>query len=174
MNEIVNKQSWGEQNISIVLWHTVYLVDTNKKVELYIFWEISFTRFRSNHRRYSVRKGVLRNLTKFTGKLLCQRLFFNKVAGVNFSVSWKKNRNYGLKWMKKSFWNNKKQSFFGMKLQRNHGYNGYASSICINAGRKLALLARRVSKWILLKLWILPDENKDTLHFSGSFIQEGK
>ena len=26
-------------------------------------------------------KGVLRNFAKFTGKHLCQRLFFNKVAG---------------------------------------------------------------------------------------------
>ena len=30
---------------------------------------------------YSVKKGVLRNFTKFTGKHLCQSLFFNKVAG---------------------------------------------------------------------------------------------
>ena len=29
------------------------------------------------------KKGVLRNLAKFTGKHLCQRLFFNKVAGCN-------------------------------------------------------------------------------------------
>ena len=28
------------------------------------------------------KKGVLRNLAKFTGKHLCQSLFFNKVAGV--------------------------------------------------------------------------------------------
>ena len=28
------------------------------------------------------KKGVLRNLIKFTGKHLCQRLFFNKVAGL--------------------------------------------------------------------------------------------
>ena len=27
------------------------------------------------------KKGVLRNFAKFTGKHLCQRLFFNKVAG---------------------------------------------------------------------------------------------
>ena len=27
-----------------------------------------------------LQKGVLRNFTKFTGKHLCQRLFFNKVA----------------------------------------------------------------------------------------------
>ena len=28
------------------------------------------------------KKGVLRNVTKFTGKHLCQSLFFNKVAGL--------------------------------------------------------------------------------------------
>ena len=27
-------------------------------------------------------KGVLRNFTNFTGKNLCQRLFFNKVVGL--------------------------------------------------------------------------------------------
>ena len=32
-------------------------------------------------RRCFVRKGVLRNFAKFTGKHLCQSLFFNKVAG---------------------------------------------------------------------------------------------
>ena len=30
-----------------------------------------------------MKKGVLRNLTKFTGKHLCQSLFFNKVAGLS-------------------------------------------------------------------------------------------
>ena len=29
----------------------------------------------------SIRKGVLRNFAKFTGKHLCKSLFFNKVAG---------------------------------------------------------------------------------------------
>ena len=37
--------------------------------------------YRSNHRRCSLRKGILRNFAKFTGKHLCQGLFFNKVAG---------------------------------------------------------------------------------------------
>ena len=36
---------------------------------------------RSSHRRCSVKKGVLRNFTKLTGKHLCQSLFFNKVVG---------------------------------------------------------------------------------------------
>ena len=37
---------------------------------------------RSSHWRCSVKKGVLRNFAKFTGKHLCQSLFFNKVAGL--------------------------------------------------------------------------------------------
>ena len=41
----------------------------------------NFPYFRSSHRMCSVRKGVLRNIAKFTGKHLRQSLFFNKVAG---------------------------------------------------------------------------------------------
>ena len=36
--------------------------------------------FRSSHQRCSVRKGVRRNFVIFTGKHLCQSLFFDKVA----------------------------------------------------------------------------------------------
>ena len=39
--------------------------------------------FRSSHRRCSIKKGVLENFTKFTGKHLYQTLFFNKVAGLS-------------------------------------------------------------------------------------------
>ena len=39
--------------------------------------------FRSSHQRCSVTKGILRNFAKFTGKHLCQGLFFNKVAGLS-------------------------------------------------------------------------------------------
>ena len=35
---------------------------------------------RSSHQRCSLRRGVLRNFAKFTGKHLCQSLSFNKVA----------------------------------------------------------------------------------------------
>ena len=45
-------------------------------------WQIPFGRFRSSHHKCSMKKGVLRNITKFTGKHLCQSLFFNKVAGL--------------------------------------------------------------------------------------------
>ena len=40
------------------------------------------TSVRSSHRRCSVRKSVLRNFAKFTGKHQCQSLFLNKVAGL--------------------------------------------------------------------------------------------
>ena len=36
-------------------------------------------------------KGVLRNFAKFTGKHLCQSLFFNKVAG----AAWKRDSGTG-------------------------------------------------------------------------------
>ena len=38
---------------------------------------------RGSHQRCSVRKGVLRNFAEFTGKHLCQVLFYKKVAGLN-------------------------------------------------------------------------------------------
>ena len=43
---------------------------------------VSTSIYRRSHQRCSVRKGVLRNLTKFTGKHPCQSLFFDKVAGL--------------------------------------------------------------------------------------------
>ena len=38
--------------------------------------------FRRSHQRCSMKKGVLRNFTKFTGKHLCQSFFFNKAVGL--------------------------------------------------------------------------------------------
>ena len=39
--------------------------------------------YRSTHRRCSIRKGVLRNFAKFTGKHLCQSLFLIKLQAKN-------------------------------------------------------------------------------------------
>ena len=52
--------------------------------------EILNARFRSSHQACSVKKGVLRNFTKFTGKHLCQRLFFIEVAGLRLAALLKK------------------------------------------------------------------------------------
>ena len=45
---------------------------------------------RSSHQMCSLRKGALRNFTTFTGKHLCQSLFFNKVAGLGSATLLKK------------------------------------------------------------------------------------
>ena len=42
---------------------------------------IIFAKYRSSHQRCSIKKCVLRNFTKFTGKHLRQSLFFNEVTG---------------------------------------------------------------------------------------------
>ena len=44
---------------------------------------------RSSHQRCSI--GVLKNFTKFTGKLLCQSLFFNKVQASGLQLYWKRD-----------------------------------------------------------------------------------
>ena len=41
--------------------------------------------FRSSRPEVFCRKGVLGNFAKFTGKHLCQSLFFNKVTGQAYS-----------------------------------------------------------------------------------------
>ena len=56
-----------------------YLLKDIKHISPKIFQRV---KNRSSHRRCSVKKGVLRNYAKFTGKHLCQSFFFNKVAGL--------------------------------------------------------------------------------------------
>ena len=59
--------------------------------------------FRSSHRKCSLRKGILRNFSKFTGKHLCQDHFFNKVAGLRHATL-----------LKKSLWH----SYFPVKFEK--------------------------------------------------------
>ena len=55
-----------------------------------IFSQLIQPFFKSSHQRCSVRKGVLRNFAKLTGKHLCQSLFFNKAAGLRPAALLKK------------------------------------------------------------------------------------
>ena len=58
------------------------------------FYTVNQSLFDTNKQKQSSRgvllKGVLRNLTKFTGKQLYQRLFFNKVADLRPATLLKK------------------------------------------------------------------------------------
>ena len=64
------------------MWHIIRLCKINIKLNI--------KKNRSSHQRCSIRKGVLRNFSKFTGKHLCQSLFFNKVAGLRPATLLKK------------------------------------------------------------------------------------
>ena len=57
---------------------------------LYIIYYLDFqyTRSRSSRPEVFCKKGVLRNLTKFTEKHLCQSLFFNKVEKKYIITDW--------------------------------------------------------------------------------------
>ena len=46
----------------------------------------TFTYVRSSRPEVFCKKGVLRNFAKFTGKHLCQSLFFSKVPGETWVV----------------------------------------------------------------------------------------
>ena len=61
-------------SLFMLVWTFSYM--NKKRNKLLRKW-----RSRSSHRRCSVRKGVLRNFSKFTGKHMCKNLSFNKVAG---------------------------------------------------------------------------------------------
>ena len=47
------------------------------RIEPAIFKIFSTITYRNSHGRCSIKKGVLKNFAKFTGKHLCQSLFFN-------------------------------------------------------------------------------------------------
>ena len=69
------------------------------KLQQYIGFKVTNFDFsdRSSHQRCSIKKGVLRNFAKFTGKHLCQSLFFNKIAvagEMNFSRTPEHNINF--------------------------------------------------------------------------------
>ena len=70
---------------------------------------------RSSHQRCSVRKDVLRNFPKFTGKHLCQSLFFNKVAGLRPATLLKKETLAQV--FSCEFCENSKNTFFTERLR---------------------------------------------------------
>ena len=67
---------------------------------------------RSSHRKCSVKIGVLKNFAKFTGKHLCQRFFFNKVAACNFIKKDSQAQAFSCE-----FWETSKNTFFTQHLQ---------------------------------------------------------
>ena len=59
---------------------------------------------RSSHQRCSMKKDVLRNFAKFTGKHLCQSLFFNKVTGLLLLYLKRGSGTSAFLWILRHFW----------------------------------------------------------------------
>ena len=56
-----------------------------------VYFKVTKTElFKSSHRSCSIKKGVLKNFAKFTGKHLRQSLYFNKAAGLRPATLLKK------------------------------------------------------------------------------------
>ena len=83
MFKVSNKETrtiWYLIIISILITYPVSS-DLCKNISLQCHLLYNFPSFRSSHWRCSVRKSVLRNFAKFTGKHLWQSLFFNMFTG---------------------------------------------------------------------------------------------
>ena len=65
--------------------HGTCFILNNKHLKIIFFsiFYVSILPIRSSHSDVFCKKGVLRNFAKFTGKHLCQCLFFNKAAGLS-------------------------------------------------------------------------------------------
>ena len=76
-------QTQLSKNLNV--FHSTYNAQMN-------FLDCSFKNgiYRSSRPEVFCKKGVLRNFAKFTGKHLCQSLFFNKVAGLRPATLLKK------------------------------------------------------------------------------------
>ena len=59
---------------------------SNQKTKIILIREEKQNQSRSSHGRCSVKRGVLLNFAKFTGKHLFQILVFNKVAGGSYVI----------------------------------------------------------------------------------------
>ena len=70
-----------------IKWRFHFIKARNDKFFSYNFQTFLY---RSSHRRCFVRKGVLRNVAKFTGKHLYQSLYLNKIADLRSATLLKK------------------------------------------------------------------------------------
>ena len=65
-----------------LLWRSL----TGVSLSLFHMIPVFSLHSRNSHQRCSIRKDVLRDFAKFTGKHLCQTLFFSKVAGLGLQL----------------------------------------------------------------------------------------
>ena len=82
-----------DSDVNFIL-QTVLKNDKNTEITTILRPRQNLVKNRSSHQRWSVKKGVPRIFAKFTGKHLCQSLFFNKVADLRSATLLKKSLWY--------------------------------------------------------------------------------
>ena len=70
-----NEKDLKSKYVHFIQKYYIYISCLFFEIKRFSVWSF----IRSSHQRCSIKKGVLRNFIKFTGKHLCQGLFFNKV-----------------------------------------------------------------------------------------------
>ena len=112
---------------------------------------------KSSHRRCSTKKGAPRNFAKFTGKKLCQSLFFSKATGLRPAILFKKSPGAGVfRWILRNF---AEHLFYRTPLG---GYSLFFYGdlyrrfyILLSSERKAGNLIYRIEIWLLLQfLWL--------------------
>ena len=86
----INKKLDGVNSSKMSITYIWCLLMWVRKSPKKSFW------FRSNHRRYSIKKGVLRNFAKFTGKHQCQSLFLIKLKASDLQLCLKRDSGTGV------------------------------------------------------------------------------
>ena len=112
---------------------------------------------KSSHRRCSTKKGAPRNFAKFTGKKLCQSLFFSKATGLRPAILFKKSPGAGVfRWILRNF---SEHLFYRTPLG---GYSLFFYGdlyrrfyILLSSERKAGNLIYRIEIWLLLQfIWL--------------------
>ena len=127
-------------------------IDIFLHLQLFLFANVLPFTFHTNasssHQRCSLKKGVLRNFSKFTGKQLRHGLFLNKLAGLRLATLLKKSLWYKCfpvnfaKFLRKPFLQNTSSGQLLLKCQwpshsnfhccffvQFHGFHSYMFSI---------------------------------------------
>ena len=78
----------------MILSGLYYQLDCNLRttgLSVIVFIQLNYYQiYRSSNRRCFMKKGVLKDFTKFAGKQLYQSLFFNNAAGLSLHLYYKR------------------------------------------------------------------------------------
>ena len=141
-------------NFKLNLW-TIFQVENYIKFQYYFIKNsISFRRrtLRSSRLEVFCKKGLLKNFANFTGKHLCQSLFFNENAGLSPATL-----------LKKRLWHKCFLVNFANSLGTPFLYN--SASGCFWT------LNKRINEWSIMYNSVLSDSNINRVKVVNIFIQ---